>query len=52
MQHWMEPGIRWAGGAAILSYAAYSFATHQDGVRTLVSVVIGGYLIVRGFTRR
>jgi hypothetical protein len=52
MADWMGPGIRWAGGAAILGYAVYSFATHQDRVGALVSVVVGGYLIIRGFIRR
>lgn len=52
MERWTGPGIRWAGGAAILGYAVYSFATHQDRVGALVSVVVGGYLIIRGFIRR
>lgn len=52
MPDWMGPGIRWAAGAALLGYAAYSFATHQDRAGALVSVVVGGYLIIRGFIRR
>jgi hypothetical protein len=52
MADWMGPCIRWAGGCAILGYAVYSFATHQDRVGALVSVVVGGYLIIRGFIRR
>lgn len=52
MANWMGPGIRWAGGAVILGYAVYSFATHQDKAGALVSVVVGGYLVIRGFIRR
>jgi hypothetical protein len=52
MADWIGPGIRWVGGTAILGYAAYSFATHQDRVGAWVSVVVGAYLILRGFIRR
>lgn len=52
MADWTGRGIRWAGGAAILGYAVYSFATHQDRIGALVSLVVGSYLITQGFIRR
>lgn len=52
MADWLGPGIRWAGGAAILGYGVYSFAAHQNEAGALLSVVAGGCLIIRGFIRR
>lgn len=44
--------IRWIAGAAILGYAVYDFANHQDRAGTWLALVVGGYLIVRGFGHR
>jgi hypothetical protein len=52
MADWTGPVLRWAGGAALLGYAGYDFVGHHDRVGAWVSLIIGGYLIVRGFIRR